>query len=55
MKTGKMLENHKLDGNVTGGHIEDVIVDTEGNLWLITPAIYWKAMGYVANAFSVGP
>ncbi len=55
MKTGKMLEYHKLDGNVTGGHIEDVIVDIEGNLWLICPAIYWKEANYVANAFSIGP
>ena len=55
MKTGKMLEYHKLDGNVTGGHIEDVIVDIEGNLWLICPAIYWREVNYVANAFSIGP
>ena len=53
--TGKMLEYHKLDGNVTGGHIEDVVVDINGNLWLICPATYWRANNYVAHAFTIGP
>lgn len=55
MKTGTLLENHKLDSNVTGGHIEDVIVDINGNLWLICPATYWRAKNYVAHSFTIGP
>lgn len=55
MVTGQLLENHPLASNVTGGHIEDVIVDISGNLWLICPHKFWKANDYVAHAFSIGP
>ncbi len=56
LKTGEMVEYHDLDPNVSsGGHIEDLIVDMDGNLWFICPAKYWKAKGYVANAFAIGP
>ena len=54
MKTGRMLEYHKLD-HVPAGHLEDVIIDTDGNLWLICPDKYMKTINYAANSYSIGP
>ena len=51
MKTGKMVEYHQIAPPANGEHIEDVVIDTEGSLWLIDVTAIYKAANYVANPF----
>ncbi len=54
METGKMVEYHQIAPPANGEHIEDVVIDTEGSLWLINVTAIYKASNYVANAFPIG-
>ncbi len=54
MKTGKMVEYHEIGNSANDSHIEDVIVDMEGNLWLINVGLIHKVSNYVGNAFAIG-
>ena len=53
MKTGKMLEYHKMGKNANSEHIEDSIIDVNGYLWIINVTRYWRSTNYIGNAYSV--
>ena len=51
MKTGKLVEYHQMDKNASGEHVEDTIVDVNGNLWIINVTRYWRSNNYIGNAY----